>query len=203
MPGIQIADTLEINADRQGRSWAHVSGWALMSGTRRTISCVVPCLDHAAELAEMLPDLSDTLTECGYPWETIVVDGDRSGQTQGVMAAWVELPGFRSLSFRDATGPAQAVAKGLFEARGDAVIVADVSAPRAAATIASMILRWESGATLVCALPDARTGITVVKQWDEASLQQRATHDSMHLPAETTTFSLMDRRLVDRLIHSG
>ena len=61
-------------------SWAHASGWAQLSGARQTVSCVLPCRDKAHTLAKLLPILSDTLTECGYPWEVIVVDcGSRDG----------------------------------------------------------------------------------------------------------------------------
>ena len=55
-------------------------GWAQLSGARQTVSCVLPCRDKAHTLAKLLPILSDTLTECGYPWEVIVVDcGSRDG----------------------------------------------------------------------------------------------------------------------------
>ena len=59
---------------RDEPSWAHASGWAQLSGSRQTVSCVLPCRDKARTLSMLLPILSDTLTECGYPWEVIVID---------------------------------------------------------------------------------------------------------------------------------
>ena len=80
------APSLDCDALDTPPSWAHASGWAQISGTRRTVSCVLTCRNQAPTLAKLLPFLSDTLTECGYPWEIIVVDIASVDQPRALLA---------------------------------------------------------------------------------------------------------------------
>jgi polyisoprenyl-phosphate glycosyltransferase len=139
------AQPFEPYAERSGASWAQVSGWVQLSGQRRTVSCIVPCDRCAPRLAVLLPALSDTLTEIGYPWEAIAVDCDDTPLTQRILAPWIELPGFRVCRLPSGTSRAVAVAVGLREARGDLVMIADPSVVDVTKLIAYAIARWESG----------------------------------------------------------
>lgn len=183
-------------------SWAHASGWAQLSGARQTVSCVLPCRDKAHTLAKLLPILSDTLTECGYPWEVIVVDcGSRDG-TDSLMSSWGELPGFRRLTL---DGPARleaAFEAGILAARGDAVILLDPALPHTPELIPSMILQWESDARLVYATRDA-SGASVLRHWGEAQTAAATAEPDMQLPPECMGLGLLDRRLVDWLVQAG
>lgn len=187
---------------RDEPSWAHASGWAQLSGARQTVSCVLPCRDKAHTLSKLLPILSDTLTECGYPWELIVVDcGSRDG-TDTLMSAWGELPGFRHLSL---DGPARleaAFEAGILAARGDAVILLDPALPHTPELIPQMLLQWESDARLVYAARDER-GRSVLRHWDEARTAAATAQPDMQLPPECMGLSLLDRRLVDWLVQAG
>lgn len=187
---------------REEPSWAHASGWAQLSGARQTVSCVLPCRDNARTLSKLLPILSDTLTECGYPWELIVVDcGSRDG-TDSLMTAWGELPGFRYLS---TDGPARleaAFETGILAARGDAVILLDPALPHTPELIPEMILHWESDARLVFAARDGR-GASVLHHWDATRTDAATARPDMQLPPECMGLSLLDRRLVDWLVQAG
>lgn len=183
-------------------AWAHASGWAQLSGARQTVSCVLPCRDRADLLPQLLPILSDTLTECGYPWELIVVDcGSRDG-TDSLMSAWGELPGFRYLS-TDGPVPLEAAFEaGILAARGDAVILLDPALPHTPELIPTMILQREADARLVYAARDA-AGASQLRHWDEALTAAQTARPDMHLPPECMGLSLLDRRLVDWLIQAG
>jgi polyisoprenyl-phosphate glycosyltransferase len=194
------AQLFDPDARRAGASWAHVSGWAQLSGKRRTVSCIVPCQDAATDLAKLLPALSDTLTEYGYPWETIAVDCDNSQQTQQVLAPWIKLPGFRLMRGRGVSQRAAAVAMGLCDARGDVVIVADPAGPKVPAFIAEMISRWESGARLLYLVQDTLVDASQMVYRENAASQQAQMHQRRNLRAVMSAVSLIDRRLVDQLI---
>lgn len=187
---------------RDEPSWAHASGWAQLTGARQTISCVLPCRDKARTLAKLLPILSDTLTECGYPWELIVVDCGSHDGTDTLMTSWGELPGFRYLSM---DGPARleaAFEAGILAARGDAVILLDPSLPHTPELIPQMIAQWEGDARLVYAEHDA-AGRSGLRQWSESRLAQETANPDMHLPPGCMALGLLDRRLVNWLVQAG
>ena len=185
-------------ARRDEPSWAHASGWAQLSGSRQTVSCVLPCRDKAHTLATLLPVLSDTLTECGYPWEVIVVDCGSIDGTDTLMSAWGELPGFRCLPMDGSVRLESAFEAGILAARGDAVILLDPALRHSPELIPAMLQQWESDARLVYASGDGQ-GDSLLRWWDEARMAHETARPDMHLPPECMALSLLDRRLVDWL----
>ncbi len=187
---------------RDEPSWAHASGWAQLSGSRQTVSCVLPCRDRAHTLSMLLPILSDTLTECGYPWEVIVVDCGSGDGTDTLMSAWGELPGFRYVPLDASARLESAFEAGILAARGDAVILLDPSLPHSPELIPQMLMQWEADARLVYATKDGHGG-SLLRWWDEARTERETAQPDMHLPPECMALSLLDRRLVDWLAQAG
>ena len=187
---------------RDQPSWAHASGWAQLSGSRQTVSCVLPCHDRARTLSKLLPVLSDTLTECGYPWEVIVVDCGSGDGTDALMQSWSELPGFRFLPLGSSARPAEAVEAGILAARGDAVILLDPALPHTPELIPQMILQWEADARLVYAQHEV-SGASTLRHWDEAQMRRETARPDMMLPPECMELGLLDRSLVDWLVQAG
>jgi glycosyltransferase involved in cell wall biosynthesis len=184
-------------------SWAHASGWAQLSGSRQTVSCVMPCHNSARTLSKLLPILSDTLTECGYPWEVIVVDSGSTDGTDGLMQAWTELPGFRFLPIDGQAGMAAGFEAGILASRGDAVILLDPALHHSPELIPQMILQWESDARLVYAEHDGNPGHSTLRQWDDTQMRQNTTRPDFVLPPQCMELGLLDRRLVEWLLQAG
>lgn len=185
--------------DAPEHSWAHASGWMQLSGSKQTLSCVLPCHNHAHILSKLLPILSDSLTECGYPWELIAVDrGSRDGTAQ-LLAAWTELPGFRRLVLDDTATEEDGYAAGLMAARGDAVILFDPQVVHSPELLPQMVLLWEAGAMLVHARRDPTTGESVLVPWDEEQTRRRMQEPDFMLPPGCTQLGLLNRALVDWL----
>jgi glycosyltransferase involved in cell wall biosynthesis len=184
-------------------SWAHASGWAQLSGARQTVSCVLPCENSARTLSKLLPILSDTLTECGYPWEVIVVDGGSTDGTDGLMQAWCELPGFRFLQLDGAASLAASFEAGILASRGDAVILLDPALLHSPELIPQMILQWESDARLVYAQRTGEPGHSMLRQWDDTLMRQQLSRPDFVLPPQCMELGLLDRRLVDGLLQAG
>jgi glycosyltransferase involved in cell wall biosynthesis len=181
--------------------WAHASGWAQLYGTRRSVSCVIPAHNHLPQLRQLLPLLSDLLTECGYPWETIVVDSGSTDGTEHVLRAWCELPGYRLLALDDDVGRATAVVLGLEAARGDAVILLDVETPHPLSMISEMVLRWEAGAGAIYAAIDPRSGDSELRAPGQGlSPADSSALSGLRLADDRTDLVLLDKLLVRELL---
>ena len=184
-------------------SWAHVSGWAQLSGSRQTVSCILICANQAPVVAQLLPLLSDSLTESGYPWEIIAVDAGSTDDTLAVLSPWIELPGIRILRMDSPQDTAPCLAASLLRARGDAVICVDPVAPHSPDLIPQMILLWESEAMLVHARYNAAQRRSSLVHWDETEMHQRIAHPDFILPPECTQLGLLDRQLIDWMVQGG
>lgn len=184
-------------------AWAHASGWAQLSGARQTVSCVLSCENSARTLSKLLPILSDTLTECGYPWELIVVDAGSIDGTDGLMQAWCDLPGFRFLPMGRPASLAAGFEAGILAARGDAVVLLDPALRHSPELIPQMILQWESNAPLVWAQSIGEPGRSTLKHWDETHMRQQLSRPDFVLPPQCMELGLLDRRLVDGLLQAG
>lgn len=187
-------------ADEGAHTWAHASGWMQLSGAKQTLSCVLPCRNQAHVLSKLLPLLSDSLTECGYPWELIVVDRSSQDGTAELLDEWTLLPGFRRLSLEAQATMEDAVAAGLMSARADAVILFDPSVVHSPELIPNMVLMWEAGALLVHAQLDPASRHSVLLSWDETQTRRRFDDPEFTLPPGCTQLGLLDRQLVDWML---
>jgi hypothetical protein len=182
-------------------SWAHASGWSQLSGERRTVSCIVAVLAHVAALPSLLPSLSDTLTECGYPWEVIIVDVGGDEKLRRMLQGWTELPGFWSVLLDEGTSKAQAFTVGLEVARGDAVLVLGGEPPWPLRLLPDAIAQWEVGAQLVYATSDPDTGVISLAHWDQTMVDQMKNSSTpMNLPSASSDFALLDASVVAYLL---
>ena len=181
--------------------WAHVSGWSQLSGSMRTVSCVIPSHNDVNKLAKLLPRLSDSLTESGFPWEVIVVDAGSDDGTDRLLTGWGELPGFWSVTVAPHLGRSAHLVIGLEAARGDAVVLLNPQPRFPPSLLQQMIWRWEQGAQVVYAIDDGSPRTGELKSWDAFTVDQLiASQEPMNMPQGSTEFALFDRRVVDYLL---
>ena len=133
--------------------WARCSGWMQLGGTRHTVTCVVPCRSHLDQLATLLPRLTDELTECGYPWEVLLLYGGRSSADLDHLKRWCRLPGFQVAAFSGSVNRAVAALVGLAAARGEVVMIFEPDQAQAVDWISSAIERWQNGESFVSVAP--------------------------------------------------
>jgi glycosyltransferase involved in cell wall biosynthesis len=179
-------------------AWAHVSGWALLSGQRQTLSCVVLTRDHAPRLMSLVPTLSDLLTECGYPWEMVIVDSASRDRTEAIARSWCELPGFRALMLREDFGRGTALMLGLDTARGDAVLVVHAGLAHPLELVRQMVFDWEAGAPLCYAVHDAELDESRLCRWDPSQGNPGLPDEG---GSDAGDLMLLDRRVVEQLLH--
>jgi glycosyltransferase involved in cell wall biosynthesis len=190
--------------DRAGElSWAHVSGWSHTSTRARTVSCVIATHNAAPRLARLLPDLSDRLTEVGFPWEITCVDAASTDDTGLLLSYWTEYPGFGWIRLEHNYGAVAAIQTGLSRARGDAVILINATASDARVDwVPAMIAKWDEGNQVVFVGDDPANEPGQLACWNLDD-QRNATHadEAVRITMHSSEM-LLDRRMVKLLLHS-
>jgi glycosyltransferase involved in cell wall biosynthesis len=152
-PSPAVTDAIQTQAafEIDQGSWAFDAKQAGRPDLKRTVSCVIWSSNEASRLSKLLPQLSDLLTECGHPWEIVVIDAASTDGTGDLLKRWSAIPAVRSISLANAAGDDSLVA-GLTAARGDAVVFLDANLHHNLSLIPQMINHWEDGAEVVYAL---------------------------------------------------
>lgn len=136
--------------DRPARL-AECTGWMALKSERRTVSVVLPVRDQLARLRELVPELSDALTENGQPWEILIMDQGSQDGTFAAARGWTSIAGFRLARSMNGCSRAAAIAAGLLRTRGDGVLVLDPALRHAADFVTRALLQWDDGARLIVA----------------------------------------------------
>lgn len=179
--------------------WAHASAWALLSGQARRLSCIVSCFNQIQSVSALLPRLSDVLTECGYPWEILVVDRCSEDSTAAIARAWTQLPGFRYLRVDSSGTDGRDIEAGLLATRGDAVLIVDPAISLASLeTVRRLVLAWEDAAVVVHAPADGQGG--PMASWSAEHLRHVAASDGWAMPPACLRLGLLDRHVVDWIV---
>ncbi|MDR0780213.1 MAG: glycosyltransferase family 2 protein [Pseudomonadales bacterium] len=169
---------------------------------RGRVSCVVPSLNEAENLAVLLPRLSALLDAWCDSWEIIVVDDGSTDTTPEIMTEWVKTPGLRYVRLSRNFGKEAALAAGLDAATGNAVICLDADLQHPLELVPRMLQRWQAGVDMVYALRSDRGGETWLKRtgtWIFYRLL--GSTRQVQVPPHAGDFRLMDRKVVDALIN--
>jgi dolichol-phosphate mannosyltransferase len=182
-------------------AWAHVSGWAQLSGRPRRISCVVLCRNAAQALVSLLPELSDSLTEVGFPWEVTFVDSASADDTDRLLSDWTEIPGFKWIRLARDYGETVAIWTGARDARGDAVIVINAVANPSLDLLPEMISRWDEGNEIVFVDHGDAPGQDQLVCWSgDFPGSDSSAENVAGLAVGAGAFMLLDRRIIDSLM---
>ncbi len=189
---------------RDDPSWAHASGWAQLSGRRRTLSCLVPIASHIPSLTATLQRISDALTEGGYPWELLMIDLGHGDSVNAVLRSWTQLPGFSVVEPTQHGSLMSGIANGLLATRGDAVLILDPMVADRVDLVPRMIMLWEGDAALIQATSSggAMNGEPLsLIAWSDAQAQRLMHANELVLSPDFISCGLLDRRFVDWLVH--
>jgi glycosyltransferase involved in cell wall biosynthesis len=165
------------------------------------VTVVLPIYNEEEVLPELLARLTAVFDgQPGLHWEALLVDdGSRDRSVELIRAHAAQDPRFVLLELSRNFGFQAALAAGLAQARGDAVITMDADLQDPPECIPELVARWRAGAEVVLAVRRSR---------QESGLR-RLGMDLFHavfsrvsdypITANTGTFGLMDRAAVEAL----
>jgi glycosyltransferase involved in cell wall biosynthesis len=166
------------------------------------ISVVIPVFNECANLRPLAARLVPALEGAGVAFETIFVDDGSQDESLAELRALCEAePRFRALSLSRNFGKEVAIAAGLDDARGRAVVIMDSDLQHPPEVIPQFVARWREGYKNVygeradrATDPKMRTVLTelfyrIIDRFGEVSL-----------PPGAGDFRLLDRQAVDALL---
>jgi len=166
-----------------------------------TLSCIVPCYNEAASLAELLPRLSEVLATCASQWEIILVDDGSTDATAQLLDGWARASGVVVLRLSRNFGKEAALSAGLRASAGAVVVMMDADMQHSPDLIPQFVAHWQSGADVAYAVRKHRGDESAFKRvgsrWFYALVNAA---DRFEVPAGAGDFRLMDRKVVDALM---
>jgi len=165
------------------------------------LSVAIPVFNEAASLPALREALEVTLAKLGLSYEVILIDDGSTDASWGAIAAWCRAdPHVRGIRLARNFGKEAALSAGLYEARGQAVVLMDSDLQHPPSVIPDFVAKWREGYEMVYAVRASRTG--------DSAVRRSATHAfyrlfrrvaEVDLPPGAGDFRLIDRRVVDTL----
>lgn len=171
-----------------------------MPGSAPLLSVVVPCFDEEAVVAETHRRLAAALEQApGVDFEIVYIDDGSRDATLDLLRGLQRADGrVRVLALSRNFGQQMALAAGMAEAAGDAVVVIDADLQDPPEAIPEMLERWRGGADVVYGVRAGREGETAFKRWTaKVFYRLQARVSNISIPLDTGDFRLMDRKVVD------
>jgi glycosyltransferase involved in cell wall biosynthesis len=176
-----------------------------MVARRQLITLVVPVLNEADGLDALAAALHRVLDPQDFDWAVLFVDdGSTDGTLAGIRALNAKDPRFTAISFSRNFGKEIAIAAGLRNATGDAVVVLDADLQHPPDIIPTFVARWREGAKVVFGQRQNRDSDSFARK-----LYSRVFHAvfrriaQTRLPLGVVDFLLMDRQAVDAINRLG
>jgi len=165
------------------------------------LSAVVPIFNEEDGIPELHRRLKAALETTGMPYEMVLVDDgsrDRSADLLDGLAA--QDPTVVAVHLSRNFGHQAALAAGLAQARGQAVVALDADLQDPPEVIPAMLEQWRAGHQIVYGQRIKRRGDPLTKR-ALAWMYYRVIRDlaSVSLPTDAGDFCLMDRSVVDLL----
>lgn len=165
------------------------------------LSCIVPCWNEAANLAQLIPLLRTLLAELADESELILVDDGSTDGSAALLAGWASEAGVRVLEFSRNFGKEAALTAGLQAAAGDVMVMLDADLQHPPELIATMLDHWRRGADVVYAVRENRDDESAFKRvgarWFYRLMNAA---DRFEVPPGGGDFRLLDRAAVDALL---
>jgi len=170
---------------------------------RTELSVVVPVLDEASVLDELISALLDVLSAAAPAgFELLLVDDGSTDETWAKVQAWHKTEErVRGLRLSRNFGHQAAVSAGLEHALGDAVIVMDGDMQDDPAAIAVLLEHHRRGYDVVYGVRVARPESWLKRLGYWAHYRLGARMGEVALPVDAGDFGLMSRKVVDTVNH--
>jgi glycosyltransferase involved in cell wall biosynthesis len=172
------------------------------SVTTPDISVVIPVFNERANLGPLAARLAPALTGLGVTFEAIFVDdGSHDDSLDELRAICAREPRFSALSLSRNFGKEVAIAAGLDEARGRAVVIMDSDLQHPPEVIAQFIEKWREGYKNVYGQrTDRATDPKMRIFFTEIFYRMLEKFGDVSLPQGAGDFRLLDRQAVDALL---
>lgn len=168
------------------------------------LSVVVPLFNEEALVEELCRRTLGVLRGLGCPVELVIVDdGSRDRTRERLAMAARENPELRVVCLSRNFGLQGAVAAGLSQAAGDAVVLMDGDLQDPPELIPELLQRWRRGAEVVFANKRTRKerGLRRLAFGSFHAIFRRL--GPRNMPLNAGNFSLMDRRALNAINHLG
>jgi dolichol-phosphate mannosyltransferase len=171
---------------------------------KRLISLVIPALNEAANIPELLDRFGEFETEhAGYDFELVLVDDGSTDETADLA---LKLGQGRDrvtvVRLARSFGAHYAISAGLAQCDGDCAVVFGADLQEPPSLLASFIADWESGSDVVWGVRRTRTGTSPLHEVLSKSFSGLFTRYA-HLanyPPEGPSGVLVDRCVIDQLV---
>ncbi|MGJ0502324.1 MAG: glycosyltransferase family 2 protein [Methylocystis sp.] len=166
------------------------------------ISLIIPVFNEAQNLRPLAARVAPALDACDVSYEAIFVDdGSGDGSLDILRDLCAEEPRFRALSLSRNFGKEVAIAAGLDEARGRAVVIMDADLQHPPEVIGQFIEKWREGYKNIYGQrvdratdPKLRVALTRI------FYHLLENFGDVRLPPGAGDFRLLDRQAVDALL---
>lgn len=165
------------------------------------LSVVAPVFNEEASIAAFVEQTVVVLTEMGLDYELVLVDdGSTDSTARELHRLSLSLQNMRVVTFSRNFGHQAAITAGIFEARGQAVIVMDSDLQDPPDLIPELVQAWRDGADVAYAVRRVREGETFFKRITARAFYRllRSMSDT-DIPADTGDYRLMSREVVEAL----
>jgi polyisoprenyl-phosphate glycosyltransferase len=169
------------------------------------ISIIAPVYNEEANIDQFCARVAQIIKPLVRDWEIVFVDDGSSDETVQRIKRVRELePRIRAISFSRNFGKEIAIAAGLDEAQGQAVVIMDADLQHPPETLQAFIEKWREGYVMVYAQRDSRAGEGSMKRnFAKAFYRIFDRYGEMRLPEGAGDFRLIDRKGVEVLKKLG
>ena len=165
------------------------------------LSIVVPFYNEETTVEPFFAALAPVLEGLGLEIEIVCVnDGSRDDTLPRLLAQQRRAPAIRILDLSRNFGKEAAVAAGIDNARGRAVIPMDCDLQDPPALLPAMVRRWREGYEIVLCRRARRLGDGLIRRWTAAGFYRvNAAISNIEVPVDVGDYRLLDRKVVDVL----
>ncbi len=164
------------------------------------IGLVIPCYNEEAVVPALVERLEKIQSEWTHPvWILFVDDGSRDRTPELLTEASRRNARMAYLRLSRNFGHQTAVTAGLMHARGDAVVVLDADLQDPPEIVPQMLARWREGYDVVYGVRENRKESALLRGAYALFYRILKRIANVDIPLDAGDFSLMDRRVVDRI----